>query len=496
MAPLLLVAFVWATSRRIPKVVVLIGSVVSVAGLVLVVSPGAGDVLDVLGLIFAGLATIGCAIYYVVAARPSDGLPPVAFAAIGLLLGGVLLAAFGATAAAAVHDDLRRGRVFGTTVAWWIPLLVVGVLATGFAYASSITAAEILGSRLSSFVGLLEVVAAAFYAWILLGEALTWLQILGRRADPVGIAFVRSEKQAAVELEPAAEPAREVVGSVVSEGDGLRSSPRIRHLHHALERRPGGDVALAVLSEELGFDLVTFQDHPYQPRFLDTWTLMSWVLASTSRIRVAPNVLNLPLRPPAVVARAAASLDLLSGGRFELALGAGGFWDAIEAMGGDRLAPGESFQALEEASMSSTASGTSRLASRCASPASSTASTAPSAARRPPRQSRSGSAPRPQDAGPDRSEGRRLAALARLARAEAIARSNAIIDAAAVAAGVAGGCAAAGECGCGDLGGRATRLAVEDGFSSSSWRRMSRIRCGDSLPPLCGRSTMRRTNRS
>jgi alkanesulfonate monooxygenase SsuD/methylene tetrahydromethanopterin reductase-like flavin-dependent oxidoreductase (luciferase family) len=112
---------------------------------------------------------------------------------------------------------------------------------------------------------------------------------------------------------------------------------------------PAATVALAVLSEELGFDLVTFQDHPYQPRFLDTWTLMSWVLASTSRIRVAPNVLNLPLRPPAVVARAAVSLDMLSGGRFELALGAGGFWDAIEAMGGPRRSPGEAVQAFEEA---------------------------------------------------------------------------------------------------------------------------------------------------
>jgi alkanesulfonate monooxygenase SsuD/methylene tetrahydromethanopterin reductase-like flavin-dependent oxidoreductase (luciferase family) len=108
-------------------------------------------------------------------------------------------------------------------------------------------------------------------------------------------------------------------------------------------------VALAVLSEELGFDLVTFQDHPYQPRFLDTWSLMSWVLASTSRIRVAPNVLNIPLRPPAVVARAAVSLDLLSGGRFELALGAGGFWDAIAAMGGQRRAPAQAVQAFEEA---------------------------------------------------------------------------------------------------------------------------------------------------
>ncbi len=112
---------------------------------------------------------------------------------------------------------------------------------------------------------------------------------------------------------------------------------------------PAATVALAQLSEELGYDLVTFQDHPYQPRFLDTWSLMSWVLASTSRIRVAPNVLNIPLRPPAVVARAAVSLDMLSGGRFELALGAGGFWDAIAAMGGPRRAPGEAVQAFEEA---------------------------------------------------------------------------------------------------------------------------------------------------
>jgi len=112
---------------------------------------------------------------------------------------------------------------------------------------------------------------------------------------------------------------------------------------------PEAPVALARLSEELGYDLVTFQDHPYQPRFLDTWTLMTWVAAQTSRIRIAPNVLNIPMRPPAVLARAAASLDLLSQGRFDLALGAGGFWDAMEAMGARRLTPGESVDAFDEA---------------------------------------------------------------------------------------------------------------------------------------------------
>lgn len=130
------------------------------------------------------------------------------------------------------------------------------------------------------------------------------------------------------------------------------------HYGHRLElgtfvtpsaRAPQAPVALGVLSEELGFDLVTYQDHPYQPAFLDTWTLMSWVAARTSTIRVAANVHNLPLRQPAVLARSAASLDLLSGGRVDLGLGAGTFWDAIEAMGGTRLTPGDAVDALREA---------------------------------------------------------------------------------------------------------------------------------------------------
>ena len=112
---------------------------------------------------------------------------------------------------------------------------------------------------------------------------------------------------------------------------------------------PTHPVELAVQSEQLGFDLVTFQDHPYQSRFLDTWTLLTWVAARTSRIQVAANVTNLPLRPPAVLARSAASLDLLSQGRFALGLGAGAFWDAIEAMGGRRLTPGQAVDALDQA---------------------------------------------------------------------------------------------------------------------------------------------------
>jgi len=111
----------------------------------------------------------------------------------------------------------------------------------------------------------------------------------------------------------------------------------------------GEVIELSRLADVVGLDLVTFQDHPYQPSFLDTWTLLAVVAAQTSSVRVAPNVANLPLRPPVVLARSVATLDVLSGGRVELGLGAGAFWDSIAALGGPSLGPGESVDALDEA---------------------------------------------------------------------------------------------------------------------------------------------------
>lgn len=107
-------------------------------------------------------------------------------------------------------------------------------------------------------------------------------------------------------------------------------------------------VQLAQLTDQLGLDAVTVQDHPYQPGFLDTWTLLAVIAAQTTSVRVAPNVANLPLRDPAILARSAATLDLLSGGRVELGLGAGGFWNGIAAMGRERLTAGQSIDALAE----------------------------------------------------------------------------------------------------------------------------------------------------
>ena len=108
-------------------------------------------------------------------------------------------------------------------------------------------------------------------------------------------------------------------------------------------------IELAKAADRGGLDLVTFQDHPYQPSFLDTSTLLAYVAAQTERVHVSANVASLPLRPPAALARAAASVDILSGGRFELGIGAGAFWDGVAAMGGRKLTPGQGVDALREA---------------------------------------------------------------------------------------------------------------------------------------------------
>ena len=111
----------------------------------------------------------------------------------------------------------------------------------------------------------------------------------------------------------------------------------------------GHVLRLARRAEAAGLDWVSVQDHPYQPAFLDAWTLLTAIAATTERVSVFPNVANLPLRPPAVLARAVASLDILSAGRAELGIGTGAFWEAIAAMGGPRRSPRESVQALREA---------------------------------------------------------------------------------------------------------------------------------------------------
>ena len=108
-------------------------------------------------------------------------------------------------------------------------------------------------------------------------------------------------------------------------------------------------VRLSETADTLGVDLLAVQDHPYNGGFVDTWTLLALLGGRTQHIRLLPDVLNLPLRPPAMLAKAAATLDRLTEGRVELGLGAGAAWEAIAGYGGPVRTPAEALVALREA---------------------------------------------------------------------------------------------------------------------------------------------------
>jgi drug/metabolite transporter (DMT)-like permease len=193
LAPVILVGFTWATTRRTPRPVVLAGLVLAIGGLVLVIGPGGLRAVDPVGLAIAFAAAIGCAAYFVIAARPTEGVAPVALAGSGLLLGGLVLVLAGATGLLPFTATFGDVALFDSATPWWVPLLVVVVIGTALAYATGITASGILGSRLASFVGLLEVVFASLLAWLLVGERLTPLQFAGGALILGGIAAVRAD---------------------------------------------------------------------------------------------------------------------------------------------------------------------------------------------------------------------------------------------------------------------------------------------------------------
>jgi drug/metabolite transporter (DMT)-like permease len=219
LAPVALVAFAWLRTRRTPQFVVLAGSVVAIAGLVLVIGPAGGD-LDPVGVVIAGIAMLGVAVYYVLGERSDTGVPPIALAAAGCVIGCLVLGAAALTGLVPFEAAFVDVEFFGGIAPWWVPVLLVGAISTAFAYVAGIQAIRLLGTRLSSFLGLSEVVFAAIVAWALLGEAIGLLQLIGGLLILGGIVLVRLERPSrdpvALELEldlvpvpvPAPVPAR------------------------------------------------------------------------------------------------------------------------------------------------------------------------------------------------------------------------------------------------------------------------------------------------
>lgn len=208
-APVAVLAWLWAAHGQRPSRLTALGAVVAIGGLLLVLDLFSGADAGLVGIAWGLVAMLGCATYFVLSARPST-LPPNALAGFGLLLGAVFLGLAGAVGlvpmAAATTDVAYRS----LEVPWWAALLAVGVVSTSLAYLFGITGSRLLGSRLASFVALLEVVAAVVIAWLVLGEAPGLVQLAGGLGILTGVVLVKLGEPApvvALGTAPGPEPA-------------------------------------------------------------------------------------------------------------------------------------------------------------------------------------------------------------------------------------------------------------------------------------------------
>lgn len=253
LAPVALVLLAWARTGRRPAVVVLGGALLAVGGLLLVVGPG-NAALDPVGVALALLAMIGVAVYYTVGDRTDSELPPVALAAAGFIVGGVILGLVVATGLLPFELAFDDVAVLGVAMPWWAPLVIVGLVATAFAYVAGIGAITLLGTRTASFLGLSEVLFAALLGWAFLGEAMSPLQVAGGALILGGIVLVRLAPQRSETIEAVplpdtglgAAPATEPIPILPDDAAVLldEGGQRPQHTQHP-ERPPTGSVDLA-----------------------------------------------------------------------------------------------------------------------------------------------------------------------------------------------------------------------------------------------------------
>jgi drug/metabolite transporter (DMT)-like permease len=208
---LLVVGWLWLRHGQRPRQLTVLGAAVSVAGLALVLELIGGAELDLVGVLWGLGAAVGLATYFVLSAGTDDALPPLVVAWGGLAIGGLVLGAAGALGLLPLAAPRTDVVLLDRDVSWLVPVLGLSLVAAVVAYVTGIVGARLLGARVASFVGLTEVLFAVLFAWLLLGQVLSAVQLLGGALVVAGIALVRiDELRAGVPVAPV-QPHEEVV---------------------------------------------------------------------------------------------------------------------------------------------------------------------------------------------------------------------------------------------------------------------------------------------
>jgi drug/metabolite transporter (DMT)-like permease len=190
-APVAVVMWLWLRQGQRPSRVTVLGIVLAFLGLVLVVGLVSGAQVSVAGILWALGAMVGCSVYFLLSADDGRGLPPLTLAAGGLVVGTALLGLLAVVGLLPMTVADVPAVYDGVDIAWWTPLLLLGLVTAAIAYTSGIAAIRRLGSRVSSFVGLTEVLAALGWAWLLLAELPSTVQLLGALLIVSGVVAVK-----------------------------------------------------------------------------------------------------------------------------------------------------------------------------------------------------------------------------------------------------------------------------------------------------------------
>lgn len=193
-APVLIVALVWARTRRRPGPLRLIGAGIAMVGLALVLDVVAGLRLDPLGVVFGLAAAVCCAAYFLMSARVEETLPPIVLAAGGLLSASVMLAVLGAVGVLPLGWSSETVVLLGVPTSPLVPLLGLALVAAALAYLAGIAASRRLGATMASFLGLFEVLFAVLAAWLLIDQVLTGTQLLGGVVMMTGVVAVKVDE--------------------------------------------------------------------------------------------------------------------------------------------------------------------------------------------------------------------------------------------------------------------------------------------------------------
>lgn len=190
-SPAAVVIWLWLRHGHRPSRMTIGGAVLAAIGLVLVLDLLGGVSLNAAGVAWALAAMLGATAYFIINADTSTGLPPLGLAWAGLVVGGLMLAVLGLSGLMPLHGDTARVGLAHRDAPWWLPVLLLGTVTAGLAYATGVAAGRLLGSRLASFVALFEVVSSVVFAWLLLGELPKAVQLLGGFLVLAGVVVVK-----------------------------------------------------------------------------------------------------------------------------------------------------------------------------------------------------------------------------------------------------------------------------------------------------------------